>query len=45
MFLGLSKGGVVNKEMIMSMAKRPIVFGKRQNLRFHIKKQWSVEMI
>ena len=25
-FLGLSKGGVVNKEMIMSMAKRPIVF-------------------
>tara|TARA_B100000683_G_scaffold150128_1_gene145436 strand:- start:1188 stop:3464 length:2277 start_codon:yes stop_codon:yes gene_type:complete len=25
-FLGLSKGGVVNKEMIISMAKRPIVF-------------------
>ena len=25
-FLGLSKGGVVNKDMIMSMAKRPIVF-------------------
>ncbi|MAO71876.1 MAG: NADP-dependent malic enzyme [Flavobacteriales bacterium] len=25
-FLGLSKGGVVSKEMIMSMSKRPIVF-------------------
>ena len=25
-FLGLSKGGIVNKDMIKSMAKRPIVF-------------------
>ncbi|MEJ6748746.1 MAG: NADP-dependent malic enzyme [Flavobacteriales bacterium] len=25
-FLGLSKGNIVNKEMILSMAKRPIVF-------------------
>ncbi|MEE3134283.1 MAG: NADP-dependent malic enzyme [Candidatus Thermoplasmatota archaeon] len=26
LFLGLSKGGVVSKEMVMSMAERPIIF-------------------